>query len=156
MSRPYLLVVSLAMLGCSTVGASADAGDHSRRESGVLSRSVTWHNGVGALLSYKCVTCHNGTALAPVDLRSIDTVRSLARLVRPLVVQGVMPPLSGEGSDVLLDDPRALSNSELTLLLGWLDNGAPTGSPGEPVVWRSTPAARPTLPDRAGDLRRCS
>jgi len=109
---------------------------------------------VRALLSAKCVDCHNPDSDSRKARREFDAMDDLAQVVDELVTpgdpsdsdlwltveEGEMPP---DDSDV-----EPLTKAELGLLRGWIEAGAPTEGTSEP-----TAVAEENATERAADAQ---
>jgi hypothetical protein len=87
-----------------------------KRQSGarVQGGDLSYDGGVKAVLQSKCVGCH-GAASTSGDLSTYAKAKEAAALIKSEVEGGSMPPL--------LSQP--LTAAEKTMIIGWVDAGAP-------------------------------
>lgn len=106
---------------------------------------VTWYADVEPIVLSRCATCHSDGATAPFALETYEQVVALAQPVYEAVVRHEMPPWSAEpccGKTYTTD--RSLTQEELDVLVGWLDQDTPLGDEAD----------RREPPEAAGSLAR--
>ena len=102
--------------------------------------AVTFTRDIAPLLQENCQECHQPGQIAPMSLMTYEEVRPWAPMIREKVVTQEMPPYHYDtniGIQDLIEDKR-LSESEISTIAAWVDNGAPQGDPADmppPVEW---------------------
>ncbi len=109
----------------------------------------TWYGVVGPLVATRCAICHRSDDIGPFPLEKYEEVKAMAMSVKAAVASKRMPPFPPEQSDESgcprLDDVRRMSDAERAVLLAWLDDGLPEGTPGEqPKIPKNEPLGPPT------------
>jgi hypothetical protein len=141
-------LVGFLLAGCAMREPSiADAG----HDGAVVAREPTWRSTIEPMFARHCTGCHSDGALAPVDLRSMETVRSLGRLIASLLRERVMPPLAPRAGLASIDDHRALPDAEIAQFERWIALGGPEGAENAAVSAFARPSNRDPLP-AAADL----
>jgi mono/diheme cytochrome c family protein len=129
--RFLISVISLAALAsCGGGGGSSGSGSAGGGDGGGMGGSaasqVNYYNAAKPLIDRYCVSCHHSgdTALAPFPLETHKQVQGkLSAMVYSLEAD-TMPPLGY--ADLGADDT--------SLLLSWLNDGAPKGDPADEPV----------------------
>lgn len=121
--------------GCgksSSSGGSAPAPEH-----------PTYYKDVAPILNSHCVACHVAGSIAPFALDSYAGASAQALGIKNDTGARIMPPWGpvADGSCQTWKDPRWLSETEITTLARWADDGAPAGD----VVPTPTPLPKPEL-----------
>ncbi len=98
-----------------------------------IGTSVTWNRDVIGILERRCLACHRDDGPAPMSLTTYDIARPWARAIREEVLERRMPPSGLRSGAGLYENARALSLSEIELLVSWADGGAPRGNDPDPV-----------------------
>ena len=130
-----LLCSSLLLLtACGGGGGSSSSADTTGKSvtgSGATqaSSAVTYHSAAKPLLDRYCNSCHSdegvSSGIAPFPMENYSQVFGKRSALVYVLESGTMPPLGFSG----------LSPDESTLLLGWLEDGAPQGDVSQtPVI----------------------
>lgn len=105
-------------------------------------QAQTWSGEVAQIFYNKCTACHHQGGAAPFSLMTHAEVSPLAAAVYQCVNTGEMPPWPPDNNYQQYQHNRALSNTEKTSIINWLNNGAPEGNanqtPPPPVYTSST------------------
>ncbi len=92
----------------------------------------TYAKDVAAILDSHCVACHRPGEVAPMSLQSYEEVRPWVKSIQKrALVERSMPPWHADPAYGHFGNDRRLSESELTTLSRWIDQGAPEGNPAE-------------------------
>jgi hypothetical protein len=135
-------LVGFLLAGCAArVPSIADAGGDAS-----VAHEPTWRSTIEPMIARHCTACHSDGALAPVDLRSVETVRSLGRLIGSLLRERVMPPLAPRAGLASIDDHRALPDAEVAQFERWIALGGPEGAESAPASAFARPSSRDPLP----------
>ncbi|MCY4599837.1 MAG: cytochrome c [Acidobacteria bacterium] len=92
---------------------------------------VTFTKDIAPILQRSCQACHRQGEMAPMSLVTYQEVRPWARSIKNRVVNREMPPWHIDkniGIQKFKND-TSLSDEEIALIAGWVDNGAPMGNP---------------------------
>src|SRR5262245_58398200 len=103
--------------------------------------SPTFSKDIAPLFQEKCEACHRTGSMAPMSLRSYEEVRPWARAIRERVIQRQMPPWHLDKTVGIQEfkNDRSLSDEQISLIVKWVDGGAPQGDPKDmpaAKVWR--------------------
>lgn len=103
-----------------------------------IAAPVTFNKDVLPILQKNCQTCHRPGQAGPMALLTYEGTRPWAKAIKEAVVSRKMPPWFAEpGVGHFLND-RSLKQSEIGVLVGWVDGGAPRGDPKDApqaVAW---------------------
>ncbi len=113
------------------------------------SEKITFSNQIAPLFYQKCVNCHRPGEAAPFSLLDYAGAKRRARTIRRVVSDRYMPPwkpVPGHGN---LKGSLRLTASEINLIRGWIDAGAPEGDPQQapapPVFAKGWHLGKPDL-----------
>ena len=102
----------------------------------------TWSSDVAQIFYNKCTACHHPGGAAPFSLMTHAEVSPLTAAVYQCVNTGEMPPWPPDNNYQQYQHNRALSNTEKTTIMSWLNNGAQEGNanqtPPPPVYTSNT------------------
>lgn len=94
-----------------------------------VTTKLTWTKEISRLVLKRCAGCHRPGAQAPFSLLTYEDARPWAVAIREEAALRTMPPWGAvKGFGHFKDDP-SLSQEELTLLIEWVNGGAPEGEP---------------------------
>jgi hypothetical protein len=131
------LVVGLLVVGAVTM---LKVGAHDR-----ITTGVTWDREIAPIVVARCVTCHSGSTGSPVSLAGYEAARPWARAIRQQVLTRQMPVWrAARGYGEFANDP-SLSPFEISLIVAWVDGGAPKSPPARAAGPLVT-ALLPSLP----------
>jgi hypothetical protein len=105
------------------------------------SHAQTWSGEVAQIFYNKCTACHHPGGAAPFSLMTHAEVSPLAAAVYQCVNTGEMPPWPPDNNYQQYQHNRALSTTEKTTIINWLNNGAEEGNANQtppPPVYSST------------------
>jgi mono/diheme cytochrome c family protein len=91
-------------------------------------RSPTYRREVFPVLNKNCLSCHSPGRVAPMSFATYEDARPWARQMKTVVTQKKMPPGIVEKHYGLFGDDGTLTQSEIDLIVEWVDAGAPEGS----------------------------
>lgn len=110
-----------------TTGSGSTSG--SSGSSGTTGAPITFYPDVAPIISAHCTGCHNAGGIAPMELRTYAQAFAKRSAIRDYVAAKLMPPWPpAEGCNSYAHD-RSLSDAEIATVTGWVDQGAPEGSP---------------------------
>jgi hypothetical protein len=122
-----------------------------------ITTAVTWDREIAPIVAARCVTCHAGRETGTISLASYAAARPWARAIRQQVVTRQMPVWrAARGYGEFANDP-SLSPFEISLIVAWVDGGAPQSPPVQsaaPVVAAADlrPPSLLTPPARTRDV----
>lgn len=92
---------------------------------------VTYHKDIAPLFERECVSCHSAGGIAPFTLASYDDVKQNGAAIAFSVENRIMPPFTLDNTGACgptFKDARFLTDDEIALVLGWLNDDAPEGN----------------------------
>ena len=92
----------------------------------------TFTSDVAPILFRKCASCHRPGEAAPMPLLTYEQARPWAKAIKGKILAREMPPWGADAGIGEFRNARALSESELATLVGWVDAGAPRGEGSGP------------------------
>ena len=119
-----------------------------------LARQVTFNRDIAPIVFAHCVSCHRPDDVGPFSLLNYRDARQHATQIERATASRVMPPWKPRRGTAEFIGDRSLSDSEISLIRQWVDQGAVEGSaadlpPAPPVAtgWRlGTPDLVVTMP----------
>jgi hypothetical protein len=136
----------LILLACALLAAMA------RAQPVTPAAGPNFATDIAPILQQKCETCHRPGTSAPMPLTTYAQVRPWIRAIRQSVTRREMPPwpvVSGPGARRFKND-RSLTESQIALLVRWIDAGAPPGDTRDlppPLSWPDDQEWRNGTPD---------
>src|ERR1700737_634151 len=112
-----------------TQGTQGTQGDQGAQ--GTTSKPVTFTKDIAPIFQRSCQNCHRPDSIAPMSLMTFDAARPWARSIKQRVSQREMPPWFIDrriGIQKFKEDP-SLTDDEISLIVKWVDSGAPQGDP---------------------------
>jgi peroxiredoxin len=88
---------------------------------------ATWHADVAPLVEARCAACHRPGQIAPFSLVTYRDVKSRRAVIREVVSEGRMPPWHADAPRGTFENDLRLEDAEKSMLLEWIDAGAPEG-----------------------------
>ncbi len=110
----------------SRTGQVAD-GPESSSSSRPTTAPVTYADHVAPILHARCATCHRPGQVAPFSLLTFDQARRWSTSIAEVLEDGRMPPWHADPRYGRFANDRSLSPRERSLLLSWVEQGAPSG-----------------------------
>jgi hypothetical protein len=93
-----------------------------------ITTNLTWSKEISRLVYRHCAGCHRPEGRA-MPLVTYEQARPWAKAIRDEVLNRRMPPWDAvKGVGQFRDDP-SLTQSEMEMLVGWVEGGAPEGNP---------------------------
>ena len=120
------------VLGCLTIAAPAMAANEGVPAHPTFTRDVL------PILQRSCQTCHRPDMFTPMSLLTYEEVRPWARSIKQRVEARVMPPWFADRTVGVYRDDLSLSETQISTISRWVDQGAARGNPADtppPVVW---------------------
>jgi len=91
-------------------------------------QEYTWVDHAAPILEESCMNCHRDGTVAPMSFMSYEEARPWAPLIKAVVLEGVMPPWHADPErSAKFGNDRRLSESDIEVIVGWVDAGAPRG-----------------------------
>ncbi|HEX4875044.1 MAG TPA: T9SS type A sorting domain-containing protein [Chitinophagaceae bacterium] len=90
--------------------------------------SQTWADNVAPVLYTKCVSCHRPGGIAPFSLLTYNEAYSVRASISSAVAAKRMPPWPPDDNYVHFTDARILTPSQISTIVNWVNNGAPSGN----------------------------
>ena len=115
------LLLATTLLGAALFGC----GDSEPEEAPTL----TYYGEAKSIIDARCATCHRAGEIGPFPLTTYQEVSAYAVPVRASIVNGTMPPWQPADDCNTFVDSIDLTAGEEEILLAWLDQGAPEGTP---------------------------
>jgi hypothetical protein len=94
---------------------------------------LTFTRDVAPILQRRCQACHRPDTFAPMSLLTYEEVRPWARAIKQKVVAREMPPWYIDRNVGVrhFKNDVSLTDQEIATIAGWVDGGAPKGSPAD-------------------------
>lgn len=90
--------------------------------------SQSWAENVAPVLFSKCVSCHRPEGIAPFSLLTYSDAFTYRTSISAAVSAKHMPPWPPDDSYVHFTGARTLSTAEISTIVNWVNNGAPSGT----------------------------
>ncbi len=117
-----------------------------------ITTKITWSQEISRIVYKRCANCHHegGTAFS---MMTYEDTRPWAKAIRDQVLQRRMPPWGAvAGVGEFRDDP-SLTQSEMDMVVNWVEGGAPNG---EEIFLPRRSSFKPAIvrgPDRGISVR---
>lgn len=111
----------------------------SRPRRGAPKGEITYTKQISRILQEKCQDCHHPETAAPFSLLTYDDAVNWADMIRETVVQRRMPPWHADPRFGDFSEERRLSDDEIDMLVGWINDGTPEGRPQDAPAARDFP-----------------
>src|SRR4029077_9449426 len=92
-----------------------------------LAAGVTYAADCARILHARAAPCHRPGQVAPFSLLTFDHARRWASSIAEVVSDGSMPPWFADRRHGTFANDRSLTARERSLLLSWVEQGAPPG-----------------------------
>ncbi len=92
---------------------------------------VTYNRDIAPIIFHSCATCHRPGEAAPFSLLSYSDVKKHARQIVDVTQSRSMPPWLPEPQKLKFADELRLTDSELSLIQRWVEQGAVEGDPAD-------------------------
>jgi hypothetical protein len=89
---------------------------------------VTFHQDVLPILAKNCQGCHRPGQLAPMSFLNYASTRPWAAQIKAVAISKKMPPSVRSPHYPVLTRDDGLTQSEIDILVKWVDTGAPEGT----------------------------
>jgi hypothetical protein len=89
----------------------------------------TFSKDIAPLFFKDCANCHRSGEIAPMSLLTYEQARPWAKSIKARVASGQMPPWQSDDPHGTFLNDRRLSDAEKSLIVRWVDAGAPKGNP---------------------------
>jgi hypothetical protein len=128
----HITILFLAMLWLASA-----TNDRSKTEATRRTDQITFTNQVVRLMQQHCQVCHHQGGIAPFPLTAYEEVYPRASSIKSAVVSRRMPDGasarldSGCGNENTFEGVRRLTQSEIEMIVQWVDAGAPEGNPAD-------------------------
>jgi hypothetical protein len=90
---------------------------------------ITFSKDIAPIVFQKCASCHRPGEAAPFVLQQYADVKKRGELIAHVIEQRIMPPWKAAKGDVEFRGDRRMSDEEIEMLKGWINNGMPEGNP---------------------------
>ncbi|MCC7155771.1 MAG: cytochrome c [Bryobacterales bacterium] len=94
-----------------------------------ITTKLTWSKEISRLFIKRCITCHQPGGAAPFTLATYESARPWAVAIRDEVSNRTMPPWGAVKGFGEFRDDGSLSQEEISLIIDWVNGGAPEGDP---------------------------
>src|SRR5215469_413181 len=94
----------------------------------LLGAPVSFHKDVEPILQRRCQDCHRPGEIAPMALLTYNDARPWAKAIRDAVASKKMPPWPVDPNFGKFSNDRRLSQTEISTLVAWAEQGAPEGN----------------------------
>jgi hypothetical protein len=126
-----LTIAAFACVGCTSQNPAAT--DPSAEPAAAL----TYYQDAAPIFASRCASCHSPGNIAPFSLGTYTDAMTYAPLIKPALVNHLMPPMPPDTSDASgcpqIDDARVMPDSERNALVAWVDGGALAGDAAHPA-----------------------
>ena len=127
MTRGFITVTMLASVFLFTgIARAAD----------VTEGHVTFQRDILPILAKHCQNCHRPGQVAPMSFLTYETTRPWAPQIKTVVTVKKMPPTVGSPHYMALTRGEGMTQTEITTLVKWVDEGAPEGAKPTPSKGR--------------------
>lgn len=131
--RFKLQVIQVILVGCATLSVGCK-GQSAREE--LSDSTITWFADIKPIFDAHCNNCHTTGGIAPFELTSIEAVTLAANLIPGSILSRRMPPFLAAPAKRALKFDTSLSDSQIDLIIQWIDGGLRRGDserPGEVI-----------------------
>ncbi len=89
--------------------------------------ALTFADDVAPILHNRCASCHRPGQVAPFPLLTYEHARRWSTSIAEVLEDGRMPPWHADPRYGHFSNDRSLSDRERSILLSWVEQGAPSG-----------------------------
>jgi hypothetical protein len=114
-----------------------------------ITTKLTWTQEISRIVYKHCAGCHREGGAAPMSLITYEESRPWAKAIRDEVLERRMPPWGAVKGFGQFRDDQSLADTEIEMLVLWVEGGAPKGDdiylpsvPAFPAVSKSPPPSR--------------
>jgi hypothetical protein len=126
-----LAVTTFALVGCTSQNPAAT--DPSVNPGSAL----TYYQEAAPIFASRCASCHSPGNIAPFPLLTYTDAMTYASLIKPAIVNRIMPPMPPDTSATSgcppINDVRVMPDSERQTLVDWVDAGSQPGDASKPA-----------------------
>ena len=104
---------------------------------------VTYTSHIADIFNRRCLECHRDGEIAPFPLASYDDALGWEDMIVEVIQEKRMPPWFANPEHGSFANDARLTDKEKSLIIQWVENGAPEGDPGKlpatpdfPEGWR--------------------
>ncbi len=107
----------------------------------VKNPTVTWANQVSRIVAKNCLQCHRAGEIGPFSMEQYDEVVGWADMMMETIHDKRMPPWHADPTVGSFLNERSMSQSDISTLEQWIEQGMPFGDRAD------LPPTRPTVAD---------
>ena len=112
-------------------------------------QQITWSQHIAPIVFKNCTSCHRPGEIAPFPLLTYNDMIGRSYTMRSQIVDRKMPPWKPDSGFGTFVDNRRLAQSDIDLIVNWLDSGSPRGDsslePAPPVFPTGSRLGTPDL-----------
>ena len=118
--------------------------------------TVTFSNQVVRVLQKNCIECHREGEIGPFSMETYEETIGWADMILEVIENKRMPPWHADSSVGTFANARSMSQSDITILKQWVDQGTPEGDTSDlPEPFKATEGWRlPREPDVVVEMRK--
>lgn len=90
-------------------------------------QDITYYKDIAPLIQKRCASCHHEGGGAPFSLLTYEDVSKRASFIKDVVKSRYMPPWRPDNNYVHFANDRSLAQSEIDLIVKWIDDKKPKG-----------------------------
>lgn len=117
----------------------------------IHAQEITYEKDISPIVAIKCAPCHHPGGGAPFPLLTYQDVAKRVSFIKDVVETKYMPPWRADNDYVHFANDRSLSEKEIKLIIGWINNKSPQGTAVK-INQSSTPLITDTKYGRKPDL----
>jgi tetratricopeptide (TPR) repeat protein/mono/diheme cytochrome c family protein len=118
-------LLAIFLLSYSESGLTAPQSPHETRNS---NSQVTFNKDIAPILFHYCAACHRPGESGPFSLLSYKDAKSHARQIAAVTQSRFMPPWLPEPGEFKFADELRLSDAQIAIIAGWVEQGALEGT----------------------------
>jgi tetratricopeptide (TPR) repeat protein/mono/diheme cytochrome c family protein len=126
-SRAQKLFAALFLSIAIAIGVSA----RSQESKPAIPEQVTFNRDIAPILFRTCAACHRPGEAAPFSLLTYADAKKHARQIAEVTRSRSMPPWLPEPQELKFADELRLSDTEISLMQHWVEQGARQGNPAD-------------------------